>query len=396
MIDEILALSEKFHNETREYRRYIHMYPELSYTEFQTTEFIIDTLKGFDGIEIFTNFAETGLVAKLEGKNPSKKSVALRADIDALPIHEKNDIPYKSKNDGIMHACGHDAHTASLITACRILSLIKDKFEGTVWCIFQPAEEKLPGGAKMMLDNGLFDFIKPDFVIGQHVMPDIEAGKIGIKAGNFMASTDEIYMEITGKGGHAALPFKLADPVVAQAQIITALQTVVSRTIPAHIPSVLSFGKVTAEGATNIIPDKVLIEGTFRTMDEDWRKIALNKIKSISEGIAKSLGTSAEVKIVNGYPVLYNNPGLSSIFKELAKKIIGESNVLDIEIRMTAEDFAYYTHLHPSLFYRLGTGNPGKPETLNSLHSANFNIDEDVLAFSPALLASGAVEIDFS
>jgi amidohydrolase len=395
MKDKILELANKFHNETREYRRYIHMYPELSFNEFQTTEFIVDTIKNFEGVEIFTNFAETGLVAKIEGKNPDKKSVALRADIDALPIQEQNEkIPFKSKNDGIMHACGHDVHSASLITACRILSLIKNEFEGTIWCIFQPAEEKLPGGAKLMLDNGLFEFIKPDFVIGQHVMPDIPAGKIGIKAGNFMASTDEIYLKITGKGGHAALPFKLVDPVVIQAQVISALQTIVSRTIPAHIPSVLSFGKIEAPGATNIIPEEVKIEGTFRTMNEDWRKEALSKIDTITRGISEAFGGKAEVKIINGYPVLYNDPELTKIFKEKAIDILGKENVLDIEIRMTAEDFAYYSHKAPSIFYRLGTGNPQKPETLNPLHSANFNVDEGVLAYSPALLVYGAININ--
>ena len=397
MKDKIIELSNKYHNETREYRRYIHMYPELSFTEFQTTEFIIDTLKEFEGVEIFTNFAETGLVAKIEGQNPGKKSVALRADIDALPIHEQNEnIPYKSKNEGIMHACGHDVHTASLITACRILSQLRNEFEGTVWCIFQPAEEKLPGGAKQMLDNGLFDFIKPDFVIGQHVMPDIPVGKIGLHPGNFMASTDEIYLEIKGKGGHAALPFKLVDPIIIQAQVINALQTIVSRTIPAHIPSVLSFGKIEARGATNIIPDSVKIEGTFRTMDENWRKTALGKIESITKGIASAFGGEANVNIVNGYPVLYNNPELTATFKEKAVDILGKENVLDIEIRMTAEDFAYYSHKAPSVFYRLGTGNPQKPGTLNPLHSANFNVDEDVLAYSPALLVYGALSINFN
>ncbi len=394
MKEAVKSLSEQFYNETREYRRYIHMYPELSFTEFQTTEFIIDVLSGFDGVEIFRDFSETGLVAKVEGKNPGKKSVALRADIDALPITETNDIPYKSKNEGIMHACGHDVHTASLLTACRILSLLKNEFEGTVWCIFQPAEEKLPGGAKQMLDNGLFEFIKPDYVIGQHVMPDVEAGKIGIKPGNFMASTDEIYIKLTGKGGHAALPFKLNDPVVVQAQVIMALQTVVSRIIPAHIPSVLSFGKVIANGATNIIPDEVLIEGTFRTMDEDWRKIALDKVATIAKEVASASGVQAEVKIVHGYPVLYNNPVITEKFRRVASNFLGETNVIDLEVRMTAEDFAYYSHKAPSLFYRLGTGNPDKPETLNSLHSSNFNVDEEVMRFSPALLVLAAISMD--
>ena len=393
MQEKVKLLSEQFYNETREYRRYLHMYPELSFTEFQTTEFLIDILSKFEGIKIYRQFSETGLVAKIEGKNSQKRSVALRADIDALPITETNDIPYKSKNDGIMHACGHDVHTASLLTACRILSLLREDFEGTIWCIFQPAEEKLPGGAKKMIDNGLLEFIKPDFVIGQHVMPDLEAGKVGVKEGNFMASTDEIYIRLKGRGGHAALPFKLNDVVVAQANLITTLQTIVSRVIPANIPSVLSFGKVIANGATNIIPDEVILEGTFRIMNEKWRKNALEKIKELSENIASAYGVSVEVEIVSGYPVLQNDPIIAEKFRTVAKEFLGVQNVVNIKERMTGEDFAYFSQKVPSLFYRLGTANKEVPETLNALHSSNFNVDETVLSFSPALLVLSAISI---
>ncbi len=393
MKEKIKELSKKYYHETRELRRYIHMYPELSFTEFQTTEFIIEQLKEYN-IEYFTQFAETGVVAKIEGKNPNKKSIAIRADIDALPIEEKNNIPYKSKHKGIMHACGHDAHTASLLTACRILSLTKTQWEGTIWCIFQPAEEKLPGGAKTMLDNGLFHFIKPDLIIGQHVMPDIPAGKIGIKPGNFMASSDEIYITIQGKGGHAALPHQLIDPVIISAHTILAMQTIVSRTIPASIPSVLSFGKVMANGIVNVIPNTVEIHGTFRTMNEQWRDKALEKIKEIANQTAKAYGGTAEVKIIKGYPVLYNNPDKSITFKNVAIQFLGTENVIDLDVRMTAEDFAYYSHNAPAVFYRLGTSNPQKPETKNSLHSPTFNIDEEVLQWAPALLATTATSID--
>ena len=393
LLDKIKNLGTQYFEEAVEIRHYLHQHPEHSFQEHKTTEFILNYIKKIDNnIEIFTQFSKTGLVAKISGKNPSKHSVAIRADIDALPIIEETGTPYQSLNNGIMHACGHDLHTTSLLLACKILSTLKNEIDGSFWCIFQPAEEKLPGGAKQMIDNGLLDFIKPDKIIGQHVMPNIEAGKVGIHSGNYMASTDELYITVEGRGGHAALPHEINDTVLISSHIIVALQQIVSRFIPAHIPSVLSFGKIIANGATNIIPNKVNIEGTFRTMDEIWRAKAKEKIKTIAQGMAQSMGAKATINIVDGYPVLYNNPDLASHFKTIAQHFLGNDNVLDIDLRMTAEDFAYYSHKVPSVFYRIGTGNASKGITY-PLHSSKFDIDESVLEYSSALLAYTALNV---
>ncbi len=389
MKKNIKALSNDLFKETLEVRRYLHKYPELSFKETKTTDYLAQIIKSL-GLPVITKYAETGLVTKVEGHNPSKQSVLLRADIDALPIEEQNEVVYRSVNNGVMHACGHDVHTASLLTAIKILLHQKDQFEGTVWCVFQPAEEKLPGGAKLMIDNGLLKDIQPVVVIGQHTMPNIEAGKIGVRAGDYMASTDEIYLTIKGKGGHAALPDEITDTVLLSSELIVKMQQIVSRFVPASIPTVLSFGKVIANGATNIIPDEVRIEGTFRTMNEKWRIKVHKKIKEIIQLESHSFGTKFDLEIRYGYPVLYNNPKAVAKFKKQAIAFMGYDNVLDLDIRMTAEDFAYYSHRIPSVFYRLGTGNKAKGITF-PLHSSKFDVDEEVMRFAPGLLAHTAL-----
>jgi len=385
----IKALSNDLFKETLEVRRYLHKHPELSFNETKTTAYLAQTIESL-GLPIITKYADTGLVTKIEGRNPSKKSVLLRADIDALPIEEQNEVDYCSENKGVMHACGHDVHTASLLTAIKILFQLKNQFEGTVWCVFQPAEEKLPGGAKQMIDSGLLKDIQPVVVIGQHTMPNIEAGKIGIRAGYYMASTDEIYLTIKGKGGHAALPHEITDTVLLSSELIVKMQQIVSRFVPAFIPTVLSFGKVMANGATNIIPDEVRIEGTFRTMNEGWRKKVHKKIEEIVQLESDSFGTDFDLEIRHGYPVLYNDPQAVDRFKKQAIEFMGVENVLDLDIRMTAEDFAYYSHEVPSVFYRLGTGNKAKGITF-PLHSSKFDVDEEVMRFAPGLLAHAAL-----
>ena len=389
MKQKIKTLSNDFFKETLEVRRYLHKHPELSFKETKTTAYLSQAIKSL-GLPVITKYADTGLVTKIEGLNPAKQSVLLRADIDALPIEEQNEVDYCSENKGVMHACGHDVHTASLLTAIKILVQLKNQFEGTVWCVFQPAEEKLPGGAKQMIDNGLLKDIQPAVVIGQHTMPNIEAGKIGVRAGNYMASTDEIYLTIKGKGGHAALPHEITDTVLLSSELIVKMQQIVSRFMPASIPTVLSFGKVIANGATNIIPDEVSIEGTFRTMNESWRKKVHKKIEEIIQLESDSFGTDFDLEIRHGYPVLYNDPQAVDRFKKEAIEFVGVENVLDLDIRMTAEDFAYYSHEVPSVFYRLGTGNKAKGITF-PLHSSKFDVDEEVLRFAPGLLAHEAL-----
>ncbi|MFP4025936.1 MAG: M20 family metallopeptidase [Thiohalospira sp.] len=373
---KIKELAKKYFNQVVDIRRHLHQYPELSFKEYETSKYIISLLNDW-GIQYKSGIAENGVVAIIEGKNPEKRCIALRADIDALPVEEKNQIPYKSKNKGVMHACGHDAHTASLLGVILILNELRSEIEGTVKFIFQPAEELLPGGAKLMIDQGVLKNPEPEIVIGQHVYPELPAGKVGMKSGAYMASTDEIYMAIKGKGGHGAMPDKINDTVLTASHIIVALQQISSRLAPAGTPTVLSFGKLIANGATNVIPDEVYLEGTFRTMNEDWRAKAHQKINTIATGIAKSMGAEIEISIKKGYPVLINDEKITLRAKKAAQKFLGDTNVVDLDFRMTAEDFAYFSQLKPSVFYRLGTS-PDEKEC-SPLHSAHFNINENAL-----------------
>ncbi len=371
-------------------RRHIHSHPELSFTEYQTANYIAKLLREL-GLDPEEGIAKTGVAAVIKGKNPGKKVIALRADIDALPIKEANDVDYKSKNEGIMHACGHDAHTSSLLGTAHILNQIKDEFEGTVKLIFQPGEEKAPGGASLMIKDGVLQNPAPESILGQHVMPLIPVGKIGFKEGIYMASADEIYMTVKGKGGHGAMPDRNIDPVLIASHIIVALQQIVSRNATPTIPSVLSFGKVIAEGATNVIPDEVKIEGTFRTLNEDWRREAKVKIKKMAEGIATSMGGECEFHFLDGYPFLYNNEELTRRNKEFAIEYMGEENVIDLDVWMAAEDFAFYSQEIDACFYRLGVRNESKGITSN-VHTPTFNIDEDALEIGSGLMAWLAVK----
>ncbi|WP_421946031.1 M20 metallopeptidase family protein [Pedobacter sp.] len=387
--DKIKNLAETIFNDVVGYRRHIHANPELSFKEFETSLYVKDKLTKW-GIE-FTSCANTGVVGLIKGNLPSDKVIALRGDMDALPIHEDNDKPYRSKNHGVMHACGHDVHTSSLLGTAFILNQLKDEFGGTIKLIFQPAEELLPGGASIMIKEGVLENPKPQYIVGQHVMPLIESGKVGFRSGIYMASTDELYVTVTGKGGHGAQPHQNIDPVLIASHIIIALQQIVSRNADPRLPSVLSFGKVTANGATNIIPNEVKIEGTFRTLDEDWRAEAHKRMKKMAEGIAESMGGSCDFDIHKGYPFLINEEKLTANARGFAEDFLGKENVIDLDIWMAAEDFSFYSQVTDACFYRLGTGNAAK-DTMHSVHTPKFDIDEDALKLSTGLMAYIAVK----
>ncbi|MEJ5963836.1 M20 metallopeptidase family protein [Pedobacter immunditicola] len=365
-------------------RQHLHANPELSFKEFETSKFIQEKLNAW-GIP-YTIMADTGVVGLIKGDLPSDKVIALRADMDALPIQEANDKPYASKNNGVMHACGHDVHSSSLLGTAFILSKLKDQFAGTIKLIFQPGEEILPGGASIMIKEGVLENPQPHHIVGQHVMPLIDAGKVGFRSGIYMASADELYVTVHGKGGHGAQPHQNIDPVLIASHIIIALQQIVSRYADPRLPSVLSFGKVTADGATNIIPNEVKLEGTFRTLNEEWRQEAKLRMKKMAEGIAESMGGSCDFNIMHGYPYLINEPVLTANARAFAEDYLGKDNVVDLDIWMAAEDFAYYSQLTDACFYRLGTGNAAKG-TRYSVHTPNFDVDEDALKISTGLMA---------
>lgn len=384
LIPRIKALSEKHFEDVIEIRRHLHSNPELSFEEYETAGFIESKLREF-GVSDLSRKAKTGITGIIEGKGPGK-IIALRADIDALPILEENDVPYKSKNEGVMHACGHDVHTASLLGAIKILNELRDEFNGSVKFIFQPGEECVPGGASLLIKEGILKNPTPDKILGQHVMPQIEAGKVGFKKGMYMASADEIYFTIHGKGGHAAMPELAIDPIVITSQIIVALQQVVSRRANPKIPSVLSFGKVTGGTINNVIPDEVHVAGTFRTFDEDWRKEAHKIIETLVVDMAKSMGATCDFEIKKGYPFLTNDEPYTEKNILAAKKYLGAENVVDLDLWMAAEDFAYYSQEMEACFYRLGTGNQHKG-IVSGVHTPTFDIDEEALKLGVGLMS---------
>jgi len=384
LIPQIKALAESYFEDIQTIRHHLHSNPELSFQEFKTADFIEEKLREM-GITNLERKAITGIVFTLEG-NSKGKTIALRADIDALPIREQNTVNYKSKNEGVMHACGHDVHTSSLLGAVRILNELKEYWRGTIKVIFQPGEEKLPGGASVLIEEGVLKNPKPATILGQHVMPLIEVGKVGFRSGKYMASADEIYFTVKGKGGHAAMPETGIDPVVITSHIIIALQQIVSRSASPKVPSVLSFGRVQADGATNVIPDEVKVDGTFRTFDEDWRADAKLKMKKMAEGIAESMGATCEFTIVDGYPFLKNNPEYTERNRQAAIAYLGEENVEELDLWMAAEDFSYYSQQADACFYRLGIRNEAEGIT-SGVHTPTFNIDEEALKTGMGLMA---------
>lgn len=387
--EKIKQLSEKYYQEVVSVRRYLHTIPEIGFEEFKTSGYIIGKLREYR-IPYQMCVANTGIVATIHGKNSNKKTIALRADMDALPINEANEIPFKSKREGFMHACGHDVHMSCLLGAARILSELKNEFEGTIKLFFQPSEEKFPGGALAMIDEGVMENPKVENVFGQHVLPQLEVGKIGLKPGKYMASTDELYLTVKGKGGHAATPELYINPLNIASAIILELQKEFENKKPQDTPSVLAFGRIIGEGKTNIIPDVVKLEGTIRTFDEKWRNKAHGIIRKTSAAVAKKMKGGCEVHIAKGYPTLVNDEKLTEKTKKLAIDFLGKKNVVDLEMRMTAEDFAYFAQKVPSVFYRLGVRNE-KEKNISNLHTSTFNVDESCMITGTGLMVWLAV-----
>jgi hippurate hydrolase len=370
-------------------RRHLHQHPELSYQEFETAAFVQEKLRAL-GLTPMV-LAQTGVVACVEGKNPTSRVVALRADMDALPIQEENHIPYASTKPGIMHACGHDVHTTCLLGAAELLVATREHWEGTVKFIFQPGEEKNPGGASIMIREGVLDNPKPSAIYALHVHPGLPIGKLSFRGGKVMASADELYITLRAKGGHAAAPHLTADPIVGAAQLVLALQQVVSRNTNPFDPSVLSITSLQGGTTTNVIPREVKMMGTFRAMDEHWRFEAHKRIRQIAEQTAASLSLELDLHIDVGYPFVYNDPALSAKARQVAEVLMGEQNVEETELRMGAEDFAYYTHHIPGCFFRLGTGNP-ELDTEHGVHTPRFNVDESAIAIGATMLAALATK----
>lgn len=396
MITKIKTLAETHFSEIVDMRRFIHQHPELSFQEFNTSTYIQSVLKNH-GIAFTAGIVKTGIVALIHGKNPTKKTILLRADMDALPIEEKNNVPYASVNKGVMHACGHDVHSASALGAAIILQTLKDEFEGTVKIIFQPGEEVLPGGASLMIKEGVLDNPKVETALAQHVFPSMETGKVGFKTGMYMASTDELYITVKGKGGHAAMPQDYINPLLIASEILLTINNTFMKphalkgTNGADIPTVIAFGKIEGKGATNVIPDKVEIAGTLRTMEENWRKEVHQRLKDIVAKISSDHKTHSEILIEKGYPFLVNDTKLTEKFISWAKEYLGESQVEELPLRMTAEDFAFISQKVPSCFYRLGTGNKAMGIS-SGVHTATFDIDEEALKVGSGLMAYLAVK----
>ena len=382
--EKIQNLAKTYFDEFIQIRRHLHAHPELSYKEFETSKFVQQKLKEF-GIK-HTVIATTGVVGIIEGKNPSKKIIALRADMDALPITEKNDVEYRSKNEGVMHACGHDVHTTCLLGAAKILNELKKDWEGTIKLIFQPGEEKNPGGASLMIKEGVLENPKPDSILALHVHPGLEAGKLSFRGGMVMASADEIYITVKGKGGHAAAPNLTSDTILAASQLVVNLQQLISRFNNPFNPSVLSITSFQGGNTTNVIPSEVKLMGTFRAMNEDWRFKAHDLIKNICKKTGEISGVEIDVEIDVGYPFVINNMELTGRAKRKAAEFEGEENVEETEMRMGAEDFAFYSHQIPACFFRLGVANFEKGIT-SGVHTSTFNIDESAIETGIGIMA---------
>lgn len=386
----ILSLAKQYAAEFIQVRHHLHAHPELSYQEFETSAFVQSKLKEF-GVD-FEVKATTGVIGIIKGKNPESRVIALRADMDALPITEENDIEYKSQNAGVMHACGHDVHTTILLGAAKILNELKERFEGTIKLIFQPGEERNPGGASLLIKEGVLENPRPNGIIGLHVHPGLNIGKLSFRSGRVMASADEIYITIKGSGGHAAAPHLTADTILIASHLIIALQQIISRNRNPLSPSVLSICSFQGGHTTNVIPSEVKLMGTFRAMDEQWRYKAHELITKTATELVHAMGAEIDLKIDVGYPCVDNDVELTNKAWRLAEELMGKENVEETEVRMGAEDFGYYTQQIPGCFFRLGVRNEAKG-IIHQVHTPKFNIDEAAIETGIAMMAWLGVSI---
>ena len=384
MQEKIKALAKKYAPEFIRVRHHLHAHPELSYQEFETSRFVQEKLTEL-GIP-FEVKASTGVVGLIHGKNPEKRIIALRADMDALPIKEENEIPYKSKHDGVMHACGHDVHTTCLLGAAKVLAELKNDWEGTVKLIFQPGEEKNPGGASLMIRDGVLENPAPQAILALHVNTILEVGQLSFRSGKVMASADEIYITVKGKGGHAASPHLTIDPILISSHLIIALQQLISRNNNPFNPTVLSITAFNGGNTTNVIPNEVKLMGTFRAMDETWRFKAHELMQKLTTDLVHSMGAEVDLHIDVGYPCVMNNEKITAAAMNLAADYMGSENVSETELRMGAEDFGYYAQQIPACFYRLGTMNKAKG-IIAGVHTPVFNIDEDAIEIGIGMMA---------
>jgi len=381
---KIKELAKQYSAEFIEMRHYLHAHPELSYQEFETSKFVQQKLSEYK--IPFEVKATTGVIGLIKAKNPESRIIALRADMDALPITEQNEVAYKSTNKGVMHACGHDVHTTCLLGAAKILSETKNDWEGTVKLIFQPGEEKNPGGASLLIKEGVLENPRPEAIFALHVNPQLETGKLSFRSGKVMASADELYFTIKSKGGHAAAPHLTADTILIASHLIVALQQVISRNNNPLLPSVLSITSFQGGFTTNVIPSEVKLMGTFRAMDEEWRFKAHDIIRKLSTGLVHSMGAELDLHIDVGYPTVYNNEQLNTAAKKIAQEYMRPTNVEETEIRMGAEDFGYYSQQIPGCFFRLGTGNKSKG-IISGVHTPVFDIDEDAIEIGIGIMS---------
>jgi len=384
MLARIQEISNKIASEVIEWRRHLHAHPELSYQEFKTAAFVQEKLQAM-GIP-FEIMATTGVIGLIQGKNPESRIVALRADMDALPIQEENDLSFKSTHPGIMHACGHDVHTACLLGAAKILQETRTEWSGTVKLIFQPGEEKNPGGASLLIQEGVLENPKPQAIAALHVNTILEAGKVSFRSGKVMASADELYFTIKGKGGHAASPHLTVDPILISSHLITALQQLISRHNHPFNPTVLSITSIHGGNTTNVIPDEVKLMGTFRAMEESWRFEAHQKIRQLSESLVRSMGGELDLHIDVGYPCVRNDPQVNEACRLLAETYLGAENVSETELRMGAEDFGFYAQQIPGCFFRLGTRNELKG-IVHGVHTPRFMVEESAIETGVGLMA---------
>ena len=388
IVEIIKGYAREYSAEVIGWRRHLHRHPELSQQEFGTMAFVADRLRDM-GLQPQTGIGKTGVMAMIRGGiDPDGYCVALRADYDALPLTEATGLPFASENEGVMHACGHDMHTSSLLGAAKILTTIRERLKGSVMLIFEPSEEMYPGGARMMMDDGLFNAVMPNEIYSFHCLPEMEVGRIGMKKGRYMASTDELYWTVKGKGGHGATPHMSVDPILIASHIVVALQQIVSRNAAPMMPTVLSFGKFIGSGRTNIIPDEVKMEGIIRTFDEKWRLEAHDKIRKISEGIAESMGGECDLFIDYGYPYVVNDDECTQQVHDNACAFLGADKVEWLDMRMTAEDFAFFAQKIPACYFRIGIHEPGTP--FGNLHRPTLLVDERSIELANGLVAYNA------